>query len=256
MRFSLIRKIVQSSVLAGIFIVPILNMLEIYFIRGSFISFDIGSAAIADPVMMFQTVLTRGEFAASLFAAIVIPALMAIFFGRVWCSFFCPYTTIMEILERIPFIKKAIWRKKPVKNSRYKRAVIFLSLLFMVGIAGLPLLNLISPPSALSVQAILIIKKTPTVEILFIVLAIGLEFYSLRFICRYICPTGTCLSFFVNSRSLSPIYMGECLKCGKCAKVCPMGVEPTAELPSSFCHNCGQCIDACSDKRKPLRWKR
>jgi ferredoxin-type protein NapH len=255
MKYSLVRRAVQYTVLAGIFIVPLLNLLEIYFIRGSFISLDIGALAVADPVMILQTVLT-GNLAAALLASIAIPVLMAVFFGRLWCSFFCPYTTLMELLEKIPPVGRTLSRKKPVKNSKNLKISIFLSMLFVVGIAGLPLLNLVSPPAVLSVQAILIVKKTPTVEILFIVLAVGLEFISFRMVCRYICPTGTCLGFFATSRSFRPVYAGDCLNCGKCHKICPMGVNPAAELPSSFCHNCGKCIEVCGDKRKPLRWSR
>jgi ferredoxin-type protein NapH len=253
MRYSTVRKTIQYAVLAGIFIVPILNLLEIYFIRGSFISLDIGSLAIADPVMIFQTALT-GTLAVTLLATVALPVLMALFFGRIWCSFVCPYTTILDLLEKIAPGRKALARKKPAKNSKKIRAVIFLALLFITGVAGLPLLNLISPSAVLSVQAILIVKKMPTVELLFIAIAIGLEFFSLRLICRYICPTGTCLSFFANPRSLRPVYTGECLNCGKCAKICPMGVNPIADLPTPFCHNCGKCIDVCGDQRKPLKW--
>ncbi|MDR2401431.1 MAG: 4Fe-4S binding protein [Deferribacteraceae bacterium] len=253
MRYAVLRKVVQYAVFAGIFIVPVLNLMEIYFIRGSFISLDIGGLAIADPAMFFQTVFT-GNLAAPLFASVVIPVIMALFFGRIWCSFFCPYTTVMELLEKIPPVRQALRRGKPRQNSKRARAAIFLGLLFITGIAGIPLLNLISPPAVLSVQAILIIKKTPTVEMLFIILAVGLEFLSLRFICRYICPTGTCLSLFITPRTLSPIHAGECLNCGNCAKICPMGVDPVSDLPSPFCHNCGECIDICRDKRKPLKW--
>jgi ferredoxin-type protein NapH len=253
--FTATRKTVQYIILAGIFIVPVLNLFEIYFIKGSFISIEIGSLDVADPVMILQTVFT-GNLALPLVASAALPVLMAALFGRLWCSFFCPYTTIMELLEKIPFLRRKLFRKKARKNSENIRNILFLAMLFTVGVAGLPLLNLISPSAVLSVQAILIIKRIPTVEILFIALAIGLEFVSLRLVCRYICPTGICLSFFQNRRSLRPVHSGSCLNCGKCSIICPMGVNPTADLPSSFCHNCGKCIEICADKTKPLRWKR
>jgi ferredoxin-type protein NapH len=245
------------------FIVPILNLLEIYFIRGTFISMDIGALAIADPVMILQTVFAKAGLAVALLGSVVIPILITVMLGRVWCSWVCPYSTLMEWLERIPFIKKLTRKNhKKIMGSQNLRKVyavryiLFLFLLMFVGMSGIPLLHLISPPAVLSSQALLIFKASLTIEILFVILMIFVElFLSYRFVCRYICPTGTCLSFFNTKATLRPTFSGSCIDCGLCTKNCPMGLEPRTDSGGRLCYNCGKCIDICPDKSKPLTWK-
>jgi ferredoxin-type protein NapH len=239
------------------FVIPLLNSLEIYFIRGTFISMNIGDLNIADPAMVLQTLLT-GVNPYSLLMAMIIPAMLALFFGRVWCGWCCPYTTIMEFVETLPKLGK-ILRKNRLKASRCSnlpRNAVVITLFALVGIAHMPLIYLFSPPAVLSVEAMLVIKGFPTLELLVVGLFILAEFtISYRFVCKYVCPTGTCLSYFTNKRSLRIEFSGNCKKCGRCAHVCPMGIDPTENLDSKLCNNCGLCISSCTDSDVPLRFK-
>ena len=56
-----LRKIMQFMFLAPLFIVPILNLLEIYFIKGTYISLDIGGLSISDPVAVLQAQIGRAS---------------------------------------------------------------------------------------------------------------------------------------------------------------------------------------------------
>jgi len=258
------RKILQITVFCFIFIVPALNLLEIYFVRGTFISLDIGSLGISDPVMILQAIIASFTLNGILAVSALIPILMAFFFGRVWCSWACPYTLIVEWLEKIPIVVKLMGknRAKLQKNGMVKRTVIiryfiFILLLFLVGVCGVPVLHLFSPPAVISTQALLLVKNnTLTVEIFFIIALLIVEvFFSYRFTCRYLCPTGTFLSLFNNRTRLRVSYKGSCIDCNKCFSACPMGLIPRQNEGHSLCFNCGECIEHCSVKPAPLSWK-
>jgi ferredoxin-type protein NapH len=260
-RFIEIRHLSQIAVFVLMFAIPILNLFEIYFIRGTFISMDIGSLGIADPVMIFQVVLSGMGIAGILLVSVLIPAMVAIFFGRVWCSWACPYTLILQMAERLPFLRKRILANKEELPTSYTktyvaRYTIFVGFFGLVGVAGVPILHLFSPPAVLSSQALMLVKTLSlTVELLFIAIILFVDlFVSYRFTCRYLCPTGTCLSLFQNRKSLHVQYAGACMNCKACVNACPMGLNPMKDSYERLCHNCGECIEVCPDRTKPLRW--
>ena len=255
------RRIIQLIVFVGMFFVPALNLLEIYFIKGTFISMDIGSLGIADPVMIFQALFAAANYSGVLIASAVIPIFMMLFLGRVWCSWICPYSLILDLAEKIPFLKKRILTNHRKITGEYQRKRttimrygVFVLLFAIVGVSGVPILHLVSPPSVISTEALLLVKSLLiTVEILLIVILLVVDLlFSYRFTCRIFCPTGTCLSLFKNRYGLDVSYSGSCVNCGKCERNCPMGLNPMQDTASRLCYNCGRCVDGCPDKS--LKW--
>ena len=68
----------------------------------------------------------------------------------------------------------------------------------------------------------------------------------------YYCPLGTVLSFLakaVDQRIVTD--RSECIRCGRCDRVCPMAIEIKARAQTGDpvrddrCVGCGHCIDAC-----------
>jgi ferredoxin-type protein NapH len=251
------RRISQITVLIVMFLIPVLNLLELYFIKGTFYSMDIGDLAMSDPLAIFQVIITSRQFNISLIASAIIPLIAMILIGRVWCSWMCPYFTIVEFLE---YVRKKLKLKprKPVynRNTPHKsnriRFLFLIAGLILTGIAGIPLLNLISAPGVISSQALIWVKfQTITIEAFFILVLLILEFFFYKFWCRYFCPTGTFLSLFKTKRGLHIGKVVEsCSSCMSCRNVCPMQLYPFEEGRNVLCFNCGDCIDICPDNRK------
>jgi ferredoxin-type protein NapH len=252
------RFIIQLITFIAIFIIPYLNILEIYFIKGTFYSIDIGDVAMADPLAILQAIMSSKHINMLMIASVIIPLLLMIILGRVWCSWFCPYYFVVEILEKL---RKLIGLKplKPKYNESIPPKTNLIRFIFLIvgliitGIAGIPLLNLISAPGIISSQALVFVKfHYLTFEMVFILLLLIIEFlFIYKFWCRFFCPTGTFLSLFKWKKGLHIEKIEQdCSMCLSCIRSCPMALNPMTEGNNSLCNNCGDCVDACPDNKK------
>jgi ferredoxin-type protein NapH len=234
-----------------------MNVWELYFIKGTFYSMDIGDAAIADPLAVFQSMLASAKLNAYMISSVVIPIILMALLGRVWCSWFCPYYLIVEWMEAakkklgIKIKKPEYTETYPQKASKFRFIFLFLGLVVMA-IIGVPILNLISAPGILSSQALVLVKfGYVTFELLIVLVLLFMELFYYRFWCRLFCPTGTFLSLFRYKRGMTVHkVVEECSMCKSCIKVCPAVINPMKEGTSLHCHNCGDCIDVCPDNKK------
>ncbi len=251
-----LRKVIQFIFLAPLFIVPVLNIFEIYFIKGTYISLDAGGLSISDPVAVLQAFFLSHHFIPFMLVSVLIPVLIAILFGRVWCSWACPYYLILDgfdVLKKKLKIKsnKPAYKKEIHEKANISRLSVFTLGLIIAGILGIPVMYLISPPSILSSQAVLLIKYFYiTAEGILLPVILLVDFFAgYRIWCRYICPTGTCLSLVQSKYGMHVEYSGDCSQCGVCEKVCPMVLDPKKDGLSSACNNCGECISHCTDNK-------
>ncbi len=74
--------------------------------------------------------------------------------------------------------------------------------------------------------------------------------------CRYLCPVGAMMSLF-NKISLLQIkyYEERCIKCLKCAEICPMRINMPYDYKSIECIRCGKCIDICPKNALEFKWQ-
>jgi len=254
MKIKILRRTAQTAALFAIFIIPVLNVWELYFIKGTFYSMDIGDAAMSDPLAVFQSMLASGTVNMYMLGSLVIPLLLMMLFGRVWCSWFCPYYLFTEWLEslrkRLGFKvrKPAYTPLYPSKASRFRFLFLIIGLLVMA-VIGVPVLNLISAPGIISSQALVLVKfGYVTFELLIVFVILFMELFYYRYWCRLFCPTGTFLSLFRTRRGMTVKKVTpDCSMCLSCIKVCPVVINPMTEGGSLHCNNCGDCVDICPD---------
>ncbi|GAB4547599.1 MAG: quinol dehydrogenase ferredoxin subunit NapH [Thermodesulfovibrionia bacterium] len=263
MKIKVLRRIIQDLSILLIIAIPILNKKGITILMGNFYSLSISGIWMTDPLSGFQVILSTLSMDMKLFMSMLIPTIIALIFGRVFCSWMCPQNTLSELFDyisrRLPHLYKS--NNSPSSGPRY----ILLSILIISApLAGFPVANLISAPGIISLQVSkYIYEGTIGLEIGLIGIIILMEISFIRRLwCNYICPVGSFLGLFRFKRTMKVIYREDaehtCGKCMECMKACQLGLNPTEGEIYPLCHNCGDCISACEeikDNAKPLSFK-
>jgi ferredoxin-type protein NapH len=255
------RRAVQLMAFTLMFAIPVLNLYEIYAVTGTFYAVNIGALGIADPVVILQAIFASGELTVPLLGAALFPVFVALFFGRIWCGWMCPYHLLADFASwlRGRFNRKgspASQRETLVVGDSFKantsRFAFLTAGTLAAGAIGIPVLNYLSAPGIMSTEAMIFVKeRAVSLECAFIALLFLLELLVIpRFWCRLFCPTGALISIFrlpftlrVGTSIRSP--KGPCCKENSCSGACPMGLAPYREGNNLLCTNCGLCIDAC-----------
>lgn len=253
------------GVFALMFVVPILNLYEIYAITGTFYSINFGGLGVADPSAIVQAVFASGMLAAPILSAALLPVLLAVVFGRVWCGWMCPYHLLSDaaawvrsliqgkVIHRPPGNLAEFCRPMTANTSRFG---LLLAGCAMAGALGIPVLNYINAPGIVSTEAMILVKERHlSVEFAFIAALLLLEVSVLpRFWCRLFCPTGAVVSLLTTRVTLGVSAdranpKTPCCPDNNCSSACPMGLQPFREAANLLCTNCGRCIDACRNGR-------
>ena len=164
--------------------------------------------------------------------AIIVVLLLTLLFGRVYCSFLCPFGAVQDVL--------ILWRRqKERKNFIITR---YFVLGFILGglFAGSSLIFLLFDPYSGTGRLLTL------GGILTAILLIVLTFWG-RIFCNTLCPVGALLGFFARF-SLFKLRMGEsCVSCGLCQKHCLAGCINAKEkqIDNERCLRCLNCLPAC-----------
>ncbi len=68
-----------------------------------------------------------------------------------------------------------------------------------------------------------------------------------RIFCRVACPLGAIYAIFAKVSVFGGLALDSsaCVNCGKCDKVCPMGLDVRKEIGGAECISCGDCAKVC-----------
>lgn len=244
------RFLVLTAAFALLLLAPLLNYyFGINFIQGWYQSIGIGDFWIVSPLEGLESLLVTREPFGPLIVSLILPTLLAMVMGRVFCSWVCPITFLTELGEKI----RKLFSRRTATPERWKlmRQFLWLTLaleLFITLVLGAPIFVFLSPPGLVGRELMtLVFFHSLTIEGIVILLALALNLISKRFYCRYLCPLGALLALLGKRRKLRLINVQQgCRSCGACDKACPMGLEPSiGEGMSVYCWNCGSCIDNC-----------
>ncbi len=230
----------------------------------------------ACPIGSLQAVMGSWKFSVSLYVGGFLMLVGAVL-GRFVCGWLCPFGLVQDLFHKIPFFKKlgAFPGDKLLRWLKYAILLVFVILmpLFVVDIVGQggPAFCKYICPSGTLLGGIPLVAKNPGLQamvgflfrwkmaILIVTLVLSILIY--RPFCKYICPLGAIYSLTNGVSLYRPrIDREKCVNCGKCAKVCKMGVDPVKNPGSPECIRCGDCAKACPkgaihlgfrDKRSP-----
>ena len=167
-------------------------------------------------------------------------------FGRVWCGWLCPQTTLGDLAD---WIDCRIGSLVPAMLQSAIRQLLYLI------ISGVVACNLvwyfIAPPDFFTrlcsgeIGAVAGI----TLSIIFSLVYLDLALVRRAF-CKTVCPYGRIQLLTMERGTLTlefdPRLKGSCIRCGACVRACPMGIDIRDGLQIE-CINCGRCLDACRD---------
>jgi len=203
------------------------------------------------------TYITTGAFLnrilLSSFTLLVIVLIFTIFFGRVFCGYFCPLGALQEMIR---WVGRKIGIKKdlelPVivdKYARYIKYVILVVIIVLSYKLGDLVFRNYDPYNALMHLGNEWEEKVYGYSILIILLIISL--FTKSFWCRYFCPLGATLGVF---KKLSFFRLkrdkNTCISCNHCNYVCPAGLDVanSNSIKSADCISCLNCVSGCPKK--------
>lgn len=253
------RMVILTGAFLLILINPLLNYyLRIDFVQGWYQSFGLGSLWFVSPLEGLESLLITKSIYMPALVGMLIPVIIALLLGRVFCSWICPVSFFLELVDRI---RRFVARKRHLHNRLVvaKRVLWFTLIieLFLSMVLGAPLFVFLSPPGLVGRELMMLVFfNTLAIEGLILVLILFLEFVTRRLFCRSFCPLGGLLAFIGHKRKLMVHHNEqECTSCGRCNRSCPMGLNPEQdEGQSPYCWNCGECIDSCRDDALRFYW--
>ncbi len=203
------------------------------------------------------TYLSTGAFLnrilLSSFTLLAVVLIFTIFFGRVFCGYFCPLGALQEIIRglgRKLGIKKDL--ELPViidKYARYLKYLILLVILVLSYKLGDLVFRNYDPYNALMHLGNEWEEKVYGYSILIILLIASL--FTKSFWCRYFCPLGATLGV-VKKFSFFKLKRDEktCVSCNHCNYVCPAGLDVASSdsVKSADCISCLNCVSGCPEK--------
>ena len=224
------------------------------------------AARLACPIGAMQAVSGSMNFKLSFYVIGFVLAL-GVVFGRAICGFFCPFGLIQELIYKIPFPKKKLW--KWLTYVKYVLLAVFVVIMPVtmvneLGMSSPAFCEYICPAGTLE-GGIPLLSTHPvlraTLGALFSVKACILIITLIgclsvcRFFCKVMCPLGAIYGL-LNKVS---IYHMECNKktcasCGKCHNICPMDVDPVKNPNSAECIRCGKCVASCPKESLALKF--
>jgi polyferredoxin len=198
------------------------------------------------PIGAIQNVtvaLTDPEYAIpyTVIAIFLLPLILALLFGRVFCGGVCPLGGIQDLVHLKP-LRVPYWLDKTLGAFKY------IYLVLAIYYAVLPAVD----------RDFIICRFDPFVGLFRwtgpghmlilggVFLLVGIFFG--RPYCRYLCPYGALLAelsrFSWRGVTITP---GKELDCGLCAKACPFGAIEKMRAVRSTCLFCARCFAACPE---------
>lgn len=212
----------------------------------SLLRLDAGSRTL----LFFGTTVRIEEFYLFLLAVLILVfgfLFVTMVFGRVWCGWLCPQTTVTDLAEFIDRKIDGLLPGKPRAAAVKQTAYLFLSFTIAANLVW----YFIPPYEFFSRLCRGEIGLVAGITLVSVSLLLYLDLVLVRRgFCRTVCPYGRIQLMAMDRNTLTlefdPAQKGACLGCGACVKVCPMGIDIRDGLQVE-CINCGRCLDACRE---------
>jgi cytochrome c oxidase accessory protein FixG len=177
-------------------------------------------------------------------------------YGRVWCGWLCPQTTLNELAAWLRKKLDQLFQVRKQQGYSVNKLASSLALVLLeMAIALLVGFNLVAyfvdPYRMLAELASF--SMSPIVAGFVIGIAAfilaDLIFIREKF-CTKACPYGMLQMVITDDKTQVVRYLTErqeeCIECRACVKACMMGIDIRTSPYQTECTHCGDCVDACS----------
>ena len=167
-------------------------------------------------------------------------------FGRVWCGWFCPQTTITDLAEAFDRrIERLFGANRVLAVAGRNLFAVLLSLL----VASNLIWYFIPPAEYLDRLMTGSLGLVAGISLFSVGLLVWADLVFIRrYFCKAICPYGRIQLMAMDANTLTlefdPAEAHRCISCHSCERACPTGID----IKNGFqveCINCGRCVDAC-----------
>ncbi|RMH59503.1 MAG: 4Fe-4S binding protein [Candidatus Hydrogenedentota bacterium] len=216
-----------------------------------------------DPILALDLFARRHALSSTVLVGLILPLLIVLIAGKVFCSYFCPARLLFEFCSalRRGLIRLGLPLPEFHPPFRFGGWVLFGGLLASVAGAG-SIWYLLLPYLSIAGSLFLAITGGTTGGLLFVVLGWCILEIVLApgWACQGLCPTGFLLERFAVERSLvlENLHSGDCPRhCSSCRQACPYSLYPRAGTTAylNSCDNCGLCVQQCPKDYLRRRWK-
>jgi ferredoxin-type protein NapH len=224
-------------------------------VRGSVWTLRVGNVVLSDPLAGADFLAATGALTDPFLLSILLPVLLTLLLGRVFCGWICPADLLFEAGSRV---RDWAGIETDVSFSRTTKYAVLAVGLASSAWLGTQSLAEIYPPRLVSGEIYgWIWYHRFGVGAWFLVFLLALEvFVSRRFWCRYVCPGGALYCLLGSRRRLRlEVERPLCDGCGDCLPACEFGLKPMGRDVGPECNNCGACLPTCHSQALSLRWK-
>lgn len=183
-------------------------------------------------------------------ALVLLFLLVTLAFGRAWCGWACPQTTLSDLTEGVQRRLGLVSPGRKATRPIGKIALFHLFCLVLALLVGANLVWYFLSPYEFFLRLMagrLGAAAAWTLAVTALVVYLDLVFVR-RLLCREFCPYGRFQSALVDPGTLTlrfhPAEAQRCIRCGACVRACPMGID-IRRGDQIECINCGRCLDAC-----------
>lgn len=222
------------------------------FAQGNLWSFSVKEFRLSDPLAVISELLVIKQAYPAFLLSAVIPVLLTLVLGRVFCGWICPLGLLSEIVTGC---RRALARIS-INVFSFRTTPLLKYVVLGVGLAFSLIFSVryffwIYPPRLISdLLRDALVGEVTSYALVFLgaVLLLELLFVE-RFWCRCLCPGGALYALLGRWRHLRIQRQAlACTGCEDCDSACPYGLQPSRKNLGGECDNCGLCRAACEIK--------
>ncbi len=218
-------------------------------VKGTTWSATIFGLKLSDPLSVLGQVSASLDIYPPFLLAALIPVIITLILGRVFCGWICPATLLYELNTNM-----AAWLHQtglPVGNRRFDRRLKYLALavgVILSVVTGSVLFAAVYPPAIIGreIYYAIALGGFGAGAVFFVLTLLFDLLVARRGFCRYVCPGGALYSLLGRYRVLRiQREVDTCNDCSKCTAVCEFELDPMRDGFGQECNNCTACIAVC-----------